>query len=236
MTTARAARAATCLLSAILVTTWTGTAALAHGRTLPDSSHYRSTVTAVEPSVPGLVLAVTKAGESLTLTNHTGKTVVVIGYAGEAYLRITSTGVDENIASLSSSLNGTLIIEGLPQPQEQANQQRPQRRHVSDQHTFTWHDHRIHWMAQQRPPVVAADPHQPHKVFDWEVPLRVNGEPVTVNGELDWKGLPTLSTFVIALIALAAAVGVALAVAMAVALRKEHLATRVEHERVSVSD
>ncbi|HEY8112091.1 MAG TPA: hypothetical protein VII16_04400, partial [Actinomycetes bacterium] len=79
--------------------------------------------------------------------------------------------------------------------------------------------HRIHWMAQQRPPV-AADPHHPHKVLDWKVPLRVNGEPVTVKGELDWKGLPTLSTFVIALIALAGAVGVALAVAMAVALRR----------------
>jgi hypothetical protein len=57
-----------------------------------------------------------------------------------------------------------------------------------------------------------------------------------VKGELDWKGLPTLSTFVIALIALAGAVGVALAVAMAVALRKEHLATRVEHESAPVSD
>jgi hypothetical protein len=56
-----------------------------------------------------------------------------------------------------------------------------------------------------------------------------------VEGELDWKGLPTLSAFVIALIALAGTVGVALAVAMAVALRKEHLATRVEHEPVSVS-
>jgi hypothetical protein len=234
MTTARAVRAATCLLSAILITTWTGTAAMAHGRSLPDSSHYRSRVTAVEPSVPGLVLAITKAGESLTLTNHTGKTVVVIGYAGEAYLRITSTGVDENIASLSSSLNGSLIIEGLPQPQEY--EQHPQWRHVSDQPTFTWHDHRIHWMAQQRPPVVAADPHHPHKVLDWKVPLRVNGEPVTVKGELDWKGLPTLSTFVIALIALAGAVGVALAVAMAVALRKEHLATRVEHEPAPVND
>jgi hypothetical protein len=98
---------------------------------------------------------VTKAGESLTLTNQTGKTVVVIGYAGEAYLGITPTGVDENVASLSSSLNGSLIIEGLPQPQEQPNQQRPDWRHVSDRPTFTWHDHRIHWIAQQRPPVVA---------------------------------------------------------------------------------
>jgi len=234
MTVARAVRAAFCLLLAILATTWPGTAAFAHG--LPDSTYYRSVITAIEPPVPGLVLAVTKAGESVTLTNHTGETVVVIGYAGEDYLRITPAGVDENIASLSSSLNGSLIIEGLPQKQEQPNQQRPKWRHVSDHPAFTWHDHRIHWMASQRPPVVAADPHHAHKVFAWKIPLTVNAEPVTVHGELDWKGLPGLTTFVIVLIALAGTVGVAMAVAIAVTMRKEYLATRAQADRADVRD
>jgi hypothetical protein len=229
MTTAHVMRAAFCLLLALLATMWPGTAAFAHG--LPDSNYYRSTITAIEPSVPGLVLAVAKAGESFTLTNHTGKTVVVIGYAGEDYLRITPAGVEENIASLSSVLNGSLIIEGLPQKQDQANQrQRPKWRHVSDQPTFTWHDHRIHWMAAQRPPVVAADPHHAHKVFAWKIPLTVNGEPVTVNGELDWKGLPGLSTFVIVLIAAGVVSGVAMAVAMAITMRNEYRATRPKAE------
>jgi len=226
------ARAAFCLLLALLATTWPGAAAFAHG--LPDSSYYRSTITAIAPSTPGLVLAVSKAGESLTLTNHTGKTVVVIGYAGEEYLRITPTGVDENTASLSSSLNGSLIIQGLPQKQEQPNQLRPKWHHVSDKPTFTWHDHRIHWMAQQRPAVVAADPHHAHKVFDWKIPLTVNGEPVTVNGELDWKGISGLSTLVIVLIALAVAAGIAMAVAIAVAIRKEYLAAHAEEDPVHV--
>jgi hypothetical protein len=228
MTTARAVRAAFCLLLALLATMWPGTAAFAHAQPVPDSGHYRSTVTAIEPFVPGLVLAVTKAGDSLTLTNHTGKTVVVIGYAGEGYLRITPSGVDQNIASLSAWLNGSLISDGMPQTQGQPDRQRPKWRHVSDQPTFTWHDHRIHWMALQRPPVVAADPRQPHKVFDWKVPLTVNGEPVTVHGELDWKGLSGLSTFVIVLIVLAGTTGVAILVAMVVALRKQHLATQAK--------
>jgi hypothetical protein len=110
MTTARTLRAASCILTALFATWWPGTPVMAHGRSLPDSSHYRSSIVAIQPPIPGLVLAVTKAGESLTLTNHTGKTVMVIGYAGEAYLRITPTGVDENVTSLSSSLNGSLII------------------------------------------------------------------------------------------------------------------------------
>jgi len=227
-------RAAFCLLLALLAATWPGTAASAHG--LPDSRYYRSAITAVEPSIPGLVLAVTKAGESITLTNHTGKTVVVIGYAGEQYLRITPAGVEENIASLSSSLNGSLIIQGLPQKQEQPNQLRSKWHHVSDQPTFTWHDHRIHWMAQQRPAVVAADPHHAHKVFDWKIPLTVNGQPVIVNGELDWKGIPGLSTFVIVLIALAIAAGVAMAVGIAVAIRKEFRATQAEADPAHLHD
>jgi hypothetical protein len=226
MTMARAVRAAFCLLLALLATTWPVTAASAHG--LPDASYYRSTITAIEPSIPGLVLAVTKAGESITLANHTGKTVVVIGYAGEDYLRITTAGVEENVASLSSSLNGSLIIEGLPQKQEQPNQQHPKWRHVSDQPTFTWHDHRIHWMAQQRPAVVVADPHHAHKVFDWKIPLTVNGEPVTVNGQLDWQGTPGLSTLVVVLIAIGGTAGIALAVTIAASLRREYLATRTE--------
>jgi len=222
------ARAAFCLLLAILATTWPGTAAFAHG--LPDSTYYRSAITAIEPPVPGLVLAVTKAGESVTLTNHTGKTVVVIGYAGEDYLRITPTGVEENVASLSSVLNGSLIIAGLPQKQDQGTQQRPKWRHVSGRPTFTWHDHRIHWMASQRPPVVAADPHHRHKVFAWKIPLTVNGAPVTVHGELDWTGTPGLSTFVIIVIAVGVASGVGLAVAIAAAMRKDYLATRPRAE------
>jgi hypothetical protein len=231
MTTARVLRAAFCILAAVLGVWWAAPPALAHTQPQPDSSHYRSTITAIQPPVPGLALAVTGAGGSLTLTNHTGRTVVVIGYAGEAYLRITPAGVDENVASLSSWLNGRLL-----QPPAQASQQAPQWRHVSDQPTFTWHDYRIHWMAQQRPPVVAADPHHPHKVLDWTVPLTVDGQPVTVKGSLNWTGLSGLSTFTIALIAVAGTVGVALVVTMAVVVRKGHADTRVPDDSIHVSD
>jgi hypothetical protein len=231
MTTARMLRVASCMLAAVLGVWWMASPALAHSRPVPDSSYYRSAITAIQPPVPGLALAVTRADGSLTLTNHTGKTVVVIGYAGEAYLRITPSGVDENVASLSSWLNGR-----LPQPPAQANPRVPQWRHVSGRPTVTWHDYRTHWMGQRRPPVVAADPHHSHKVLDWTVPLTVDGEPVAVKGSLSWTGLGGLSTFAIALIAVSCAAGVALAIAMAVAVRKERAGTRVPHEPVHGRD
>jgi hypothetical protein len=231
MIMARVLCVAFCILAAAFGVWWMAPPALAHSRPVPDSNHYGSTITAIQPPVPGLALAVTRADGSLVLTNHTGKTVVVIGYAGEAYLRITPTGVDENVASLSSWLNGR-----LPQPPAQVNQQAPQWRHVSDQPTFTWHDYRTHWMGQQRPPVVAADPNHPHKVLDWTVPLTVAGEPVAVKGSLTWTGLTGLSTFAIALIVAGGTAGVALAVALAVAVRRERASKRFPHEPIHVSD
>jgi len=160
--------------------------------TLPDAPYYRSTVTSITPVISGLTITMDKAGESITLVNNTGSVVEVPGYSGEPYLRFTSAGVEENTNSLSAFLNGSLVIEGLPQ-QMGAPQKPPAWRHVADLPSFTWHDHRIHWMSQQRPPVVAADPGHPHTVFDWTLPLTVGGAPVVVSGVLRWIGEPAFS-------------------------------------------
>jgi hypothetical protein len=160
----------------------------AHGTSLPDSKYYRSEVTSVAPAVPGLNISLTQGGESVILTNHTGQTVEVLGYSGEDYLRIGPSGVDENTNSLSAFLNGSLVIQGLPQ--QLGSQKPPAWKRVSGQPTFTWHDHRVQWMAQQRPPAVAADTSVAHKVFDWAIELKVGGKPVVVHGTLTWLGKP----------------------------------------------
>ncbi|MGZ4626543.1 MAG: hypothetical protein ACXV3S_09700, partial [Kineosporiaceae bacterium] len=161
---------------------------------LPDAAYYTSKVTSVSPATTGLELQLTRAGESITLTNHTGSTVEVLGYTGEEYLRFTSAGVEQNKNSLSAFLNGSLIIQGLPQQLGPTSpNQPPTWQHVSDTPTYTWHDHRIHWMALQRPPAVAADPARPHHVFDWALQLEVANHPVTVKGTLDWTGIPGVS-------------------------------------------
>ncbi len=190
-------------LGAVLGTVLAAQPAWAHSQTLPDSGLYSSRVTSITPPVQGLTIDLVRNGESVTLTNHTGKTVVVLGYTGEQYLRITPTGVEENVNSLSSFLNGSLVIQGLPQQlASNAQQKTPLWKHVSDTPAFTWHDHRIHWMSDQRPPVVAADPRNPHHVFDWSMAMTVGGDPVTVKGTLDWVGAPPLSAVQIELLVL----------------------------------
>jgi len=177
-------------------------AAAAGSTTLPDANYYHSKITSITPAVPGLSISLQRSGASIQVTNRTGGTVMIYGYAGEEYLRMTSSGVDENVNSLSTSLNGSLIIQGLPQQLIQGSSApKPVLwKHVSNSDTVSWHDHRMHWMAQQRPPVVAADPRHAHKVFDWSMYLGVDDRPVTVRGTLTWVGAPVLTGRTVALV------------------------------------
>ena len=190
---------------------WVAVPAGAHGdHDLPDAAYYLSTITSVRPEVPGLDLSIIKDGASITLTNRTGRTVVVLGYTGEPYLRISPAAVEENVQSVSSLLNGSLVVSDFARQLAQRQQQGPpQWRRVSEGPTFTWHDHRMHWMAQQRPPVAAADPRHPHPVFDWTMDLSVEGRPVVVTGALVWLGEPLLTGLVLALVVTAGSVLVA---------------------------
>jgi hypothetical protein len=198
---ARRLRAAVAVAAAGFLVLGTAAPAAAHSGVLPDSDYYRSRVVSVTPAVPGLTLQIDPAGESLTLTNDTGKPVEVPGYVGEPYLRFTGSGVEQNTNSISAFLNGTLVIQGLPQ-QTGGTDKPPEWKVVSTTNTYTWHDHRTHWMAQQRPPVVAADPTHAHLVFPWQVPVSVDGTAVVVAGDLSWTGEPAISSSTLTVLAL----------------------------------
>ncbi len=163
-------------------------AAQAHSGSSPDADLFRSRVTAIAPAVTGLVVVVGETGESVTLTNNTGAVVDVPGYSGEPYLRFDGHQVSENANSLSASLNGNQVIDSLPTQQAGATQAAPQWKVVAQGNTFSWHDHRIHWMTQQRPPQVAADPGTARRVLTWRIPLTVAQQSVEVDGELLWIG------------------------------------------------
>ena len=219
-----AAAAGAVALSTVAVVT--AVPASAHDTTLPDAAYYRSTVTSISPPTPGLKVELSTGGETVTLTNETGSTVMVLGYEGEDYLRITPTGVDQNTNSLSAFLNGTLVIQGLPQQLGQTSpDQPPVWKHVADQPAYSWHDHRVHWMAQQQPPVVAADPSHPQHVFDWAMQLKVGDRPVTVHGSLDWIGHSGLTGLPLALTVLLAVV---VGLCLAIVLLRLHLKRREE--------
>jgi len=54
--------------------------------------NYRSYITGVTPSVPGVSCTCWEFADRLILTNHSGQTVTVIGYQGEPYGRVLADG------------------------------------------------------------------------------------------------------------------------------------------------
>ena len=176
----------------------------------PDAEYYQSVVTGIQPAQPGIEIRAGADG-TLTLTNRTGRTVVVIGYAGEDYLRIGPSGAEENTASLSAGINADPQVTKPPKAGTTPQPATWARR--STQPTYTWHDLRVAWTNKQRPPIVQAAPHDQHTVFPWAVKLKVDNTPVLVLGEVRWTGEPWLTDWqtaalVVLVLLLPAAVGV----------------------------
>jgi hypothetical protein len=162
-------------------------AAAAHGD--GGALGFTSSVTGVTPAVPGVTVRVLDRDDRLELRNPTGKEIVVLGYDGEPYLRFDGGDVFRNARSPATYLNEERF-GGVKLPADADSKAPPRWERVSRQGRYDWHDHRIHWMSPILPPKVRAAEDEPHHVFDWKVPLRVDGQAVTVAGSLGYAPPP----------------------------------------------
>lgn len=153
--------------------------ALAH----EGSPNFLSVIRAA-PQAEGLHLEVLNRDDRLALVNRTGRDVLVLGYLDEPYARIAADGtVSVNRNSEATYTNDERYGAEVP---DGVDPKAPPRWKVVDRSgRFEWHDHRIHWMSRSDPPQVT-DPDVRTKVFDWSVPLRVDGRPAAIAGELFW--------------------------------------------------
>jgi hypothetical protein len=116
--------------------------------------------------------------------------VVILGYAGEPYLRFTERGVLRNERSPATYLNEARY-GGVELPERVDPRAPPVWEKVGEAgRPFGWHDHRIHWMSRSDPPVVVADRGSPHPVFDWVIPGTIDGETLAIEGSLDYAPPP----------------------------------------------
>jgi hypothetical protein len=164
------------------------TPAWAHGsgQTVADAAYYRTEITDVTPAVAGVSASVDPGGEWIGLTNTGSGVVIVLGYSREPYLRITATGTEENQRSQTAVINRALFTDSLPTGD--AANTTPEWKQTATIGAVRWHDHRIHWMGQSRPPEVAADPTHPHQVGTWTVRATADGVPFEIHGTLQWLG------------------------------------------------
>ncbi len=147
--------------------------------------NYRSVVERVSPRVAGVSLQVVNLDDSLELTNRSKQTVVMEGYDREPYVRIKPDGtVEVNQNSPALYLNEERDTYGEV-PAGVSKDAEPRWKEVDKTGRFAWHDHRIHYMGEGRPPAVEGATVRT-KAYDWKVPFKVGTTPAVIDGSLFW--------------------------------------------------
>jgi hypothetical protein len=150
-----------------------------------SSYDYRSNITKITPTFPGLSVEVLEFADRLLLRNHTGKTVTIYGYEGEPYARVLANGTTEqNVRAPATYLN-TNFYADVTVPSSASPSAPPQWEVVDRTGEFEWHDHRIHWMSPV-PPSKVKDKSKRTWIFDWKVPIAVGATRGSIDGELFW--------------------------------------------------
>jgi hypothetical protein len=159
------------------------TGAAAHGGT--RSQGYVSTFASLDPNVLGVSVSVFGPKNQFRLTNYSGKTVVVLGYQGEPYLRFSGLTVDENLASPTAYLVASRSV-----PADAALGAKERWHRIARSSSYTWHDDRIVWTGAELPAAVKREPDEPHVIFNWRIPARSDGKPFSIKGFLGWVPPP----------------------------------------------
>jgi hypothetical protein len=161
-------------------------AALAHGP-IGGVQGYVSTISALEPNVLGVNVAVIGGDDRLRLANYSGKTIDVLGYDGEPFLRFSSAGVYENLRSPAAYLSRVRDPAKATVPRSADPKAAPRWHRIgAGTASFVWHDHRIHWTRTQPPKVVRDEPDEIHRIFSWRVPGHADGKPFAISGFLGY--------------------------------------------------
>src|SRR5271170_5595615 len=171
-----------------------------------SSYDYRSYITSVTPSVPGLSFQVLEFADRILMTNHTGKTVTIYGYEGEPYARVLANGTaEQNVRSPATYLNTNFYAQVTVPPIADASA--PPKWEVIDRTgQFEWHDHRIHWMSPV-PPTKVKNKSKRTLIFNWAVPIAVGSTRGAIAGQLYWT--PESSKAPLAVIVLGVAIALA---------------------------
>jgi hypothetical protein len=167
---------------------------------------FRSEITAISPpaQADGVELEVRNFDDGLELVNRSGKVVVVKGYDGEPYLRFDPSGdVWVNLNSPAHYLNQDRYAD-VDLPGRADAGAAPEWKQIDDTGVAYWHDHRSHYMGEGIPAQVE-DESAETKVFDYRIPMTVDGVPVAAVGTLTWvgkdEGFPVMPFIGLALIA-----------------------------------
>jgi hypothetical protein len=146
------------------------------GRTLPVATNFTARI--LRP-VPGLRARVLDGDQTLWLAAPASLAVAVRGTLGEPLLRFDRAGVWLNLRSPTAQADGIDRLALRPS----ANPAAPPLWHrVSDGHTYTWHEHRLHLLEPLARGRSSAGPIGP-----WAVPIVAGARRFSLGGVLDYR-------------------------------------------------
>jgi hypothetical protein len=173
------AAAALAALAALVVPTFPDQA-LAH----EGNPNYRSDITGIPAGVDARML---NFDDTIQVDVDPGHELIVAGYEDEPYVRYLEDGtVEVNVNSPAYYLNEDRFAE-VEEPASADADAEPEWERVGAQGTYSWHDHRVHYMAKDVPGQVT-DESEETKIFDWTVPVELDGEREQLSGTLYWVG------------------------------------------------
>lgn len=134
-----------------------------------------------------MLVTVLGGDDRLQLVNYSGKTIVVLGYQGEPFLRFSDNAVYENTRSPATYLSHVRDPAQVRVPPSADPKAEPVWRKATRGSTFAWHDHRIHWTRSNLPPVIQRAPREIHRIFTWQVPALADGKRFAIEGFLGYR-------------------------------------------------
>jgi hypothetical protein len=197
------------LLVAALAVTLAQALAPAHALAHGGNPNYRSEIDSVQPPLPsGVKIEVLDYDSYFQLIDQQGHEVVIDGYNDEPYARIEKDGtVQVNQRSPATYLNDSRFETDVTVPKSADPKLPPEWKTVDDSGTFIWHDHRMHWMIANQLPTQVKDKGQKTKIFDYEIPLTVDGKKTTIDGTLWWVGSAGTSKLPFVIVGIAIVLG-----------------------------
>jgi hypothetical protein len=158
-------------------------AALAHG----GNPNFRSIFNGLSTPLPGVKVQVIGYDSLYELRSTAKQPVRIYGYDGEPYSRILPDGtVQQNTNSPAVYLNND-EFGTAPVPAHAHKGAPVVWKTVDKTATITWHDHRMHYIGNGRPPKVT-DTHKKTKIFDYTIPIAEGATKSNITGTLFWVG------------------------------------------------
>ncbi|MGH2906716.1 MAG: hypothetical protein ACRDKI_08085 [Solirubrobacterales bacterium] len=172
---------------AVLVAVYVLCAWAAAAQAHQSNPNYSSVFRAVVPAAPGLKVQILGGDDRVELLNESGKDVIVSGYDKEPYIWIKAGGdvlVNQNSPATYLNEDRYAAVKVPPNASADAH---PSWKLEAGNGRIDWHDHRVHWMSKVPPSKVLDDPSRRTKVFDWQVPVAIDGRPGSLDGTLFWQ-------------------------------------------------